>query len=94
MILPDSIQHLIHYATVDYEKDKDIIITTVFNRGSIEDIRWVLKNYKREDLLRNLSHPLRGEWDPKSLNFFANYFKVNLADEIKRQSIKSISLTY
>ena len=91
MLLPDSIQHLIHYATVDYEKDKDIIITTVFNRGSIEDIRWVLKNYKREDLEKNARNPLKGEWDRRSLDLFSGFFDIKIDSAVKEKAIKSLT---
>ncbi|OGJ51745.1 hypothetical protein A2335_03005 [Candidatus Peregrinibacteria bacterium RIFOXYB2_FULL_32_7] len=91
MILPDSIQHLIHYAKVDYEKDKDIIITTVFNRGSVEDIRWVLKNYSREDLERNVRNAMKGMWDKRSLNLFSGFFNIRLDPVIKEKAIKSLT---
>lgn len=91
MLLPDSIQHLIHYATVDYEKDKDIIITTVFNRGSIEDIRWILKNYKREDLVGNVRNAMKGMWDRRSLDLFSGFFNIKLDSLVKQKAIKSLT---
>jgi hypothetical protein len=91
MILPDSIQDLIHYAKVDYEKDKNIVITTVFNRGSIEDIRWVLKNYKREDLERNVRNAMKGMWDKRSLELFSGFLDINIDYSVKEKAIKSLT---
>lgn len=61
---------------LDLERDKKRIITNVLNFGTTPATRWLFEVYNREAIKEVVIHPLPGEWDKKSLNFWGLVFDV------------------
>ena len=71
--LPQSIKTVLwsyNIDTVSLERDKETIITQCLNYGTLEDIKWVLKTYSEQEIRKIVSHPKRGMWWKKTLNFW------------------------
>ncbi len=61
---------------MDVERDKERIITNVLNYGTKQATDWVRETYGEEEIRKVLRHPRSGEWDRKSLNFWALVYDV------------------
>ena len=56
---------------LDLSQDRKRIITNVLNLGTAEATDWLFKIYNKEDIKEAVVNPLPGEWNKKSLNFWA-----------------------
>jgi hypothetical protein len=65
---------------VDWQDQKDMIITSVLNRGTWDAVRWIFHYYNRRDIQEIVSNPKRGLWEPKSLRFWTTFFEITLED--------------
>jgi len=61
---------------LDYERDKERIITNVLNLGTKEALDWLFGTYSRDDIMSFVLHPRPGEWNRKSLTFWGVVFGV------------------
>jgi len=57
--------------SLDLERDKRRIITNVLKLGTKEASDWLFDTYSKEDIIECVSNPLPGEWDRKSLSYWA-----------------------
>lgn len=71
-------------------KNKGLIIESILNRGGDEEIEWLLKNYKKEEILSVLRNPSRGLWEEKSLNFWLKIFNVKISKRKYEKAIRKI----
>jgi hypothetical protein len=60
----------------DLRAHKDRIITNVLNLGTHEALVWLFATYPRQEIAELVAHPRPGEWNRKSLNFWALVFAV------------------
>ncbi len=74
---------------LDSEKHKAIIIEHILNHGGDKEVKWLLRNYKKEDIIKVLKNPSRGFWFKNSLNFWCLIFNVKM-DEKHERAIKKI----
>ena len=67
---------------IDVEAHKERIITNVLNLGTHKAVVWLFATYPREQIAAMVARPRSGEWNRKSLNFWALVFGVEpqLAD--------------
>lgn len=65
---------------LDVEKDKKRIITNALNYGTKEATDWVFSVFKNEDIKEAVEHPLPGEWNKKSINFWALILGISAGD--------------
>ena len=77
--LPDFLQgslwsYNIH--TLDVSRDATRIITNILIYGNIAAVQWLFSTYSHDRIQSALEHPLKGEWDAKSLYFWAGYFQI------------------
>lgn len=56
---------------LDLERDKKRIITNVLNLGTQRATDWLFSMYAKQDIAECIAHPLPGEWNKKSLHFWA-----------------------
>ena len=61
---------------LDGEIDKKRIITNVLNYGTKEATDWLFSTFEKKDITASIEHPLPGEWDAKSLNFWSLVLNV------------------
>ena len=92
MRVPKSVQKLIWWGKADPVNAKKILITQIFNRGDVKDIRWALRTYPKSVLKDCVKNPLRGVWDKKSLSLFSGIFKTHIPKKKKEAAIQSIML--
>ncbi|HOK57313.1 MAG TPA: hypothetical protein PKV21_06175 [bacterium] len=75
---------------ISFKRDKRLIIENVLNHGGDEEILWVLKNYKKKDIVSVLKNPSRGFWNKKSLNFWLAIFGVKIGKDKYERAIREI----
>lgn len=75
---------------MDLEEDKEIIIRQVLNYGSWEDIKWLYSVYREKEIKEIVSHPKKGLWFEKVLNFWEKMFDIHIPKKIRHQSIFDI----
>lgn len=75
---------------ISFKRDKRLIIESVLNHGGDEEVEWVLKNYKRREIIAVLKNPSRGFWNRKSLNFWLSIFNVKIKKEKYEKAIRRI----
>lgn len=90
--MPASVKRLIWWGKADPVNAKKVLITQIFNRGDVKDIRWVFRNYPKSVLKDCVQNPLRGVWDEKSLNLFTGLFKTRLPKKTREAALQSILL--
>jgi len=61
---------------IDVERHSERIITNVLNLGTHEALLWLFSTYARERIAEVVAHPRPGEWNKRSLNYWALVFDV------------------
>lgn len=64
---------------VDFNRDKDLIITQVLNYGDWQAVKWLYGKYSEEDLKQVIKKPRRGLWFKRTLNFWMTIFQIDLS---------------
>ena len=62
---------------LDLEKDKKRIITNVLNLGTKEATDWLFSVFEKKDIIEAVENPLPGEWNKRSLHFWALFLDAN-----------------
>ena len=76
--------------SLDNKSDRLLIIEQVFNYGTMEQVKWVLKNLSENEFKEVLKHPSRGIWYPESLTYWTTVYGVKLDRSIYDRAIKNI----
>ncbi len=71
-------------AALDIERDKKRIITNILNLGTKQATNWLFGVYTKEDIQECITNPLPGEWNKKSLFFWAFLMDVQPGNASKR----------
>lgn len=56
---------------LDLVRDKKRIVTNVLNLGTKEATDWLFATFNNKDLCDAVENPLPGEWNKKSIHFWA-----------------------
>ena len=88
MAIPKFLQpYLASYelSRLDIEKDKDVIITEILNKGDAKALSWLAKTYSQEELREVVSSPIRGLWMKSVLKYWQKILDINIPqDKFKR----------
>jgi hypothetical protein len=63
-------------SALDLEKHRERVITNVLNYGSERAVHWLFVTYPREIIASVVANPRPGEWDKKSLAYWAFVFDI------------------
>ena len=80
--IPSSIKSLLwsyDIKGIDTERDKEIIIIQILNYGTWDEVKWLFKTYDDNKIRKVISHPGRGRWWSKVLNFWLNVFDIEIS---------------
>ncbi len=66
----------IDISKLDTQKDKLRIITNILNLGSEKAVKWLFEMYTKEEIQTVVENPKSGEWNKKSINYWALYFNI------------------
>lgn len=69
------------------EEDRDLIISQVLNYGIWRDVNWLYSVYTEEDIKEVVSHPRRGVWFPKVLNFWETVLRIKIPKEKREKAL-------
>ncbi|MBK9759166.1 MAG: hypothetical protein IPO90_04120 [Flavobacteriales bacterium] len=61
---------------MDLERHSERIITNVLNMGTHDALLWLFRTYSREQIAKVVAHPRPGEWNKRSLNYWALVFDL------------------
>jgi len=92
--LPKSFQRVLwsyDIDKIDVEKDKREIITQVLNYGTWDDLKLLYNLYSEESIKEVVSHPRRGVWFEKVLNFWIKMFNIKIRDDVYKKAIINFS---
>jgi hypothetical protein len=67
-------------ADLDIVNDKKRIITNILNLGTKKATDWVFSTYSKEDIEKSLLDQYKGEWNKKSLNYWALILGVDISN--------------
>ncbi len=56
---------------LDIKNDARRIITNVLNSGTRHATDWIFQTFTTDEISEAILHPLPGEWNKKSLNFWS-----------------------
>ena len=85
--LPTSFRPLLwswRWKDIDIAKDKEEIIVSVVNEGSLDDWRWILKTYGKSEIKKILEGRLASEFHPESLNLARVLFSLSKLRHARR----------
>jgi len=88
MMIPPFIQPFLwsyNVEKLDLSRDKKRIITNILNLGTTQATKWLFETYSKEDIKEALIHPLSGEWNRKSLNFWG--LVLNIKPDLTNQRV-------
>lgn len=74
---------------LDNLEDKQEIITQILNYGNKKDIIWLFRTYSLKEIRDVISHPMRGCWREKVLNYWTKFFNIKLPKIIYEVAIFS-----
>lgn len=92
--LPGFLQSVLwsyNLAELDLEKDKAAIIAQVLNYGDWKDLKWLCSIYSDKDIKKIVSHPGRGLWFEKVLNFWELMLNIRIPQRIRQKAIFNIN---
>lgn len=78
-------------SSLDLEKDKDIIITEILNKGDGKAVKWLGKNYSLKEIKEVVSFPIRGMWMKSVLSYWLKILDINLPSEKFKQAILDLN---
>lgn len=85
MSLPSFLQtNLPSYdlGTLELERDKRLIITSILNRGDYKALKWLGENYSKKDIAEVISQPTRGAWMRSVLSYWLKIFGLSLEKQL------------
>lgn len=88
--VPDAIRGFLwsyDINALDVYRDQKRIITNIMVYGNIAAVKWMFQTYDQVQMKQALEQPLPGEWDAKSLHFWAEYFRILSKKEIALKNI-------
>lgn len=92
--VPKSVRNLVWWGKADPIEQKKHLITAIFVRGEMEDIRWALKTFKKQDFIEAVKRPLNGQWHGIGLNFALVHFGLEIPEKIKKKAIGIMDTHY
>lgn len=90
MIIPNFLKpYLASYNLnqLDLVDDRELIITEVLNKGDDKALRWLTKNYSKQDIKKTVASPIRGYWMRSVLQYWLNIFEINLSKSKFKKAI-------
>ncbi len=78
--------------TLDFNRDKEYIISQVLNYGTWDDVRWLKKTYSDDEIKKVIKNPSRGVWFEKVLNFWCTIFNIRLKKDLFQKAIFRVSV--
>ena len=60
------------------QRDKDLLITQVLNKGSDRVVNWLFKTYSIPEIREFVRKPTRGMWYRRSLNYWVKILDVKI----------------
>lgn len=76
--------------SLDNPGDKEEIITQILNNGTMEDVVWLFKTYKSDEIKKVVATPMRGCWDERALNYWTKIFNIKIHPIIYGAAIFSL----
>lgn len=71
---------------VDVEEDKEDIIMSAVNEGTLDQWRWIIKTYGKETIQRVLKRRLDSEIHPESRNLARVLFSLHPSSHVSRSA--------
>ncbi|MEO0108806.1 MAG: hypothetical protein ABIK62_06510 [candidate division WOR-3 bacterium] len=59
----------------------------MLNYGTWDGVKWVMRTYGDDAIRDVVSHPRRGMWWPRVLNFWKVMLKVSLPKEVAERAV-------
>ncbi len=78
--------------TLDFDRDKDYIISQVLNYGTWDDVRWLKKTYPDDEIKKVIKNPSRGIWFEKVLNYWCTIFNIRLKKDLFQKAIFRVNV--
>lgn len=75
---------------LDLKKHKELIITQVLNYGTWKEVKWLFSIYEESEIREIITHPRRGSWWPKVLNFWLTFLEIEIPEEVYEQAVVRI----
>jgi len=73
-----------------HPEDRQEIITQILNYGGRKDVLWLFRTYNPEEIKEVISHPKRGCWQERALNYWTKVFNIKLPRIIYEVAIFSL----
>lgn len=78
--LPASFRPLLwswRWKDIDIQKDREEIIVSAVNEGSLDHWRWIIRTYGKDEIKKILERRLASEFHPESRNLAKILFSVS-----------------
>ncbi|HLD92139.1 MAG TPA: hypothetical protein VI795_01945 [Patescibacteria group bacterium] len=62
---------------LDLEKNKEMIITEILNKGDGKALKWLANNYTKMDIKQTVATPMKGSWFRSVLKYWHKIFAID-----------------
>ncbi len=90
--IPDFLQGVLwsyDLKNLDLDRDFKRIATNILLFGDIKEAKWLFNRFSKDQIIEVVTNPLKGEWDAKSLAFWASYFGVKTDEQKALKSFQN-----
>lgn len=94
MTLPNYLQPVLasyDVSKLDSEKDKDIIVTEILNKGDENSLAWLTNTYSKGEIKQVISSPIKGMWLKRTLEYWLKIFDVKIDEKSFENSIINLN---
>lgn len=97
MTIPKFLQPILasyRLNALDKDKDREIVITEVLNKGDGKALKWLGKIYSQEEIKKTIASPRRGMWARSVLLYWLKIFDIDYLsnEKVERALINLNSL--
>lgn len=76
---------------LDLQKDGDLIITEVLNKGDGKALEWLTNNYSKADIKKAISPPIKGMWLDTNLDYWLKVFGTKISKTDYKNAVINFS---
>ena len=94
MALPNFLQPCLasyDLSKMDKDRNKEIIITEILNKGDGKDLEWLCKTYTQKEIKEVISSPIRGMWLSEVLAYWLKIFDLKLPEDVFKRAVINLS---
>lgn len=76
---------------LDLQRDKNLIVTEILNKGDGKALEWLTNNYSKADIKKAISPPTKGMWLNTNLDYWLKVFGTKISKTDYKNAVINFS---